>query len=379
MSKKYLISGVSPGPAGVGRVLEYLILNSNNFRFLFPPIGRTRSVKDISNLLNLNSIFLFFIDFFQFFKKRFIFNLYVNLLNNKEIVILHPQAIGYKNVEKLILKNKVSIYIMDNSFFCTKSYNYLNTSERACLLCLNLSYENAKKNNCTSFPINYTFEDYFSFLKFLNENSKRIRFITQNKGQTLLLKQQFGNDISYNEIGLLTSDMFGDNKNENESTGKRYDVVFHGDDTLAKGSKYIFEIAKNLPELSFLFPFNSTLQEIPKNVDFIKMSWTSGLKDHVVNSKITFCPSLWSAPIEGSVVKTLNLGVALGVFDSEYSFSKEIPSDSVLILTGSLFKDVELLKEFILSEEYKKIGINGKIFINEKIQKMTINFENIFK
>lgn len=378
MSKKYLISGVSPGPAGVGRVLEYLILNSNNFKFLFPPIGRKHSIKDINNL-NVKGIFLFFIDFFQFFTKRFIFNLYINLLKNNEIVILHPQAIGYKNVKKLILRNKASIYIMDNSFFCIKSYNYLNSSERACLLCLNLSFENAKNNNCSSFPINYTFQDYFSFLAFLKENSKRISFITQNKGQTHLLRQQFGSDISYNEIGLLTSDMFGDNENEDLRTEKRYDVVFHGDETLAKGSKYILEIAKKLPELSFLFPFNSTLQEIPKNVDFIKMSWTSGLKEHVINSKITFCPSLWSAPIEGSVVKTLNLGVALGVFDSEYSFSQELPSDSVLILTGSLFKDVESLKEFVLLEKYKKVGIKGKIFINEKIQKMTINFENIFK
>lgn len=379
MSKKFLISGVGPGPAGVGRVVEYLILNSNNLGFIFPPMGRSISVKKGLLSFKFKNIVCFFIDFVKFHITKSSFNLKMRILKNKDVILLHPQTIGYKNVKRLILRNNVSIYVMDNSFFCIKSYNYLNSSEKACMLCLEMSYRNAHKNSCVSFPVDYDYEEYFSFVTFLKTHIQSINFIVQNQGQLDLLKKQFGNEISYIEIGLLTSDMFEEQNLPLINTKKKYDFVFHGDNTLAKGSKYIFEIAKRLPEFSFLFPFNKNVEEDLENVDFIKMEWTTGLKEYVLSSKLTLCPSIWSAPIEGSVVKTLNLGVALGVFDSEYSFSKEIPNHSVLRLSGYLENDIKLLKEFILLENYREMRDNGKSYIDKKIQEMILNFEKIFK
>lgn len=379
MSNRYLVSGISPGPAGVGRVLEYLIVNSKNVIFIYPPSSRIISFKESLlkfEIVDFVKCFLFFI---RDYYKLYLFRINIYMLRNKDVVILHPQSIGYKNVQRLILRNRVTIYVMDNSFFCVKSYNYLNSSEKACILCLNLSFKNAQTHNCVSFPIEYSYDEYFYFLNFLKENKKQIKFITQNKGQIDLLKKQFGDDIIYSEMGLLTSDMFEDSKLLLIDREKKYDIVFHGDETLAKGGKYIFEIAKRLPEYTFLFPFNTILAEVPENVDFIKMNWTTGLKEYVFSSKLTLCPSIWSAPIEGSVVKTLKLGVALGVFESEFSFSNELPDAAVLKLSGNIEKDVELVKRFISSEDYKKVRIKGKNFIEGKISSMIIDFDKKFK
>lgn len=379
MRSRYVVSGISPGPTGVGRVLEYLKHNSKNFIFLHPSSTRNISFKESLFKLRVFDFVNCCLFFIRDLCKTVLLKINIHMLKNKEVVIVHLQTIGYKNVKRLILRNKTSIYVMDNSFFCIKSYNYLNSSEKACMLCLDLSFKNAQTHNCISFPVEYSYDEYFSFLNFLKENIRKINFITQNKGQVALLKQQFGDDIIYNEIGLLTSDMFEEPKASFVKDEKKYDIVFHGDATLAKGSKYIFEIAKKLPKYSFLFPFKNIYHEQIVNVDFIEMNWGTGLRDYVCSSKLTFCPSVWSAPIEGSVIKTLKLGVALGVFNSDYSFSLELPDSVVLKLTGSIDTDVKLIDKLISTEKYKLVGKEGKSFVENKISNMIQIFDKTFK
>jgi len=379
MNKTVVISGVTPGPSGVGRVMEYLIGYLLETTFLYPPSARSISIKDALSSLNFKLFFLKAVDVFFIFLKKKLYGIRIHFLNNRDIIIVHPQSIGYERVQKLIEKNSVSIYLMDNSFFCIKSYNHLDSTKKECLLCLDLAYENAVKQGCLSFPLNYSYDEYFLFLNFLKANKNKIKFIAQNLGQIELLKHQFGNDVSFTEIGLLTSDMFEEQKHKLVRVKKKYDVVFHGDEVPAKGSWYILNLASRLPELTFLFPFYTDSQEVPDNVDFISMRWNSGLKANIRSSKITICPSMWSAPIEGSVVKTLNLGVALGVYDADHSFSQEIPDDAVFRLTGVLDQDVVLLREFISSKYYKLTSVNGKKYINKKIKNMISNYEVFFK
>jgi hypothetical protein len=119
--------------------------------------------------------------------------------------------------------------------------------------------------------------------------------------------------------------------------------------------------------------------EVFPNVDFIEMNWTTGLKSYILDSKLTLCPSIWSAPIEGSVVKTLNLGVALGIFDSDCSYGRELPNNSVLRLSGDVVNDVELIRIFISSKEYIKTAINGKNYIDTKVAEMVSKYNKVFK
>lgn len=378
MKRKFVLSGISPGPAGVGRVLEYMISNSNNVSFVYPPVARTISIKESLSEFNfvklLSCIFIIFKTYF----KTFFYLSKLYFIKNKDVIVLHPQALGLKKMERLVVRNNVCIYIMDNNFFCIKSYNYLSSSEKPCFLCLNTQYDNSRINSCSSFPVHYSYNEYFYFINFIKNNINKISFLTQNAGQGELLKKQYGSNLSFKEVGLLTSDLFEDPKLWVLSNNKKYDIVFHGDSTLAKGSKYILELAIHLPEYSFLFPFDLEFSEKLGNVDFIKMNWTTGLKSHMLDSKLTLCPSIWSAPIEGSVVKTLNLGIALGIFETEYSFGKEIPDESVLKLSGNVFDDVKLIREFISSENYKVARVNGKRYIEKKILNMISSYNEIF-
>ncbi|WP_433833725.1 hypothetical protein [Flavobacterium anhuiense] len=378
MAKKIIISGIGPGPAGVGRVLEYLIENSQNFSFVYPAMGRKISIKDCILKLEFLKLFLCFVLIFKYYCKTIFYNSKLYFFKNKDLIVLHPQSIGFRKLERLIKRNNLSIYVMDNNFFCIKSYNYLKSIEKPCLLCLDMQYNNAVKNSCDSFPVYYSYEEYFDFLNVIKANIDKINFLTQNFGQKELLKKQFGENLLIREVGLLTSDLFEDSKLWVSENCKKYDVVFHGDSNSAKGSKYIYELAKYLPEYIFLFPFESQFEEKIDNVEFVKMSWTTGLKECVLNSKLTLCPSIWSAPIEGSVLKTLKLGVALGIFDAEYSFGKEIPDDSVLRLSGNITNDVALIRQFITLKSYTSVGIKGKNYINKKVAKMTLTYNEIF-
>lgn len=378
MNNRYVVSGISPGPAGVGRVLEYLKSNSEKYTFLHPPIARKISFKESLIKFSVFDFVKCCLSFTRYHFRALFFRIRIYTLKNKNVVILHPQTVGYKNVKRLVLRNSASIYVMDNSFFCVKSYNYLIESERPCFLCLAMKYENAFKNSCNSFPVNYDYAEYFDFIDFIKSNIENISFITQNKGQTQLLKKQFGDHIVYTEIGLLTSDLFEVQNLWVSHNDKKYDIVFHGDNNLAKGGNYILELSKKMPEYNFLFPFKPITTEVLENVDFIEMNWTTGLKSYILDSKLTLCPSIWSAPIEGSVVKTLNLGIALGVFNSDCSFGKELPNNSVLRLSGDIVIDVELIRIFISSKEYISTAINGKKYIDKKVNEMILEYNKIF-
>jgi hypothetical protein len=42
------------------------------------------------------------------------------MLKNEDVVILHPQTIGYENVEAMLIKLQYMLWII--VFFCIKSY-----------------------------------------------------------------------------------------------------------------------------------------------------------------------------------------------------------------------------------------------------------------
>lgn len=371
MAAKIIISGIPPGPSGVGRVVEYLINNSKGVKFLYPPRGRTKSIK--SNLLNLKllGLVLSVIENLTYIYQKFFYDLNIRFIQKKKIVLIHPQSLGFDNVIKLIERNNSSLYIMDNSFFCIKSYNYLDQTQEACFLCLGGNFHNAQNNNCSAFPLPYSYEDYFEFILHLKENYKKIRFIIQNNGQLNLLKSQFGSDLNYSIVGLLTSDLFEKELNVFDKGNVIYDFVFHGDHTLPKGSGYVLKLASYLPNYTFLFPFSKPIDAVNlRNVRFQTMNWSNGLKDAVVSSKLTFAPSIWAAPIEGSVMKTLKLGVALAVYDVQESFAREIPDNAVVKLTGNIEEDVALINSFISDNNYLTVGKNGQAFAKQKIAEM---------
>ena len=90
----------------------------------------------------------------------------------------------------------------------------------------------------------------------------------------------------------------------------RFDIVFHGAAIAPKGIFFLLKLAELMPDYSFLVPdsysnvYRVTKLEAPNNVSFVQMSWESGLRQAVSSARLVINPSMWSAPIEGALVKS---------------------------------------------------------------------------
>lgn len=256
------------------------------------------------------------------------------LINRDRVVLVHFQEIGSRWCGFFInaRTKPIWIYILDASFFCIRSYNHLPGEASECLRCCGGGFENAAANNCKPFPI----RDGRSipFLEILKREAAtgKLRFIAQNEGHAKLLQRHFGKDAIVKTAGLWTVDM-GDmpvSRKQSDTQEETYDVVFHADAKDAKGFPWMLQLAVACPELRFLFPFAMPAHGcFPVNCHFRPMRWESGLREMIASSPMTMAPSLWSAPIEGALVKSILHAPRVAVPIIATAFSAEIPESLV--------------------------------------------------
>lgn len=334
---KYIlvISGIRKGKNGVGSVISSFnnyAIGKNHIDFFFPDLFKFSNNKIIFYLQNK----LFLINKIISFIKVVLFIAY-NLFLKKyqKIIIIHPQSIGYYNL-KLIFKNseinrnlEVVLYLMDNSFFCVKSYNYLNKKEISCLACV----ENKQKailNNCRPFPnknknifkLSKIIENYLKYEKFI--------FYVQNQKQFEILKSIYGFNFKYKIVGLWTDEYnLFNNEIDTKLNDSGFNIVYHGSAHEAKGFLWALELACNTPSLSFLFPIN--ILNVPenyhnlKNCKFIDCQWETGLKYYCEQADAVIVPSLWSACIESALIKSLLIAKRVIVVENKTAYYNEIP------------------------------------------------------
>ncbi len=108
-----------------------------------------------------------------------------------------------------------------------------------------------------------------------------------------------------------------------------WDVVYHGYFVAAKGADWLYEVAKYAPDVKFLYACgrNKRIPGPRDNMRFQPMSWETGLKDAVTKAKLTLVPSLWSASIEGALIKTILAAPQTGVVKSPTAFNAELDDD----------------------------------------------------
>ena len=156
-----------------------------------------------------------------------------------------------------------------------------------------------------------------------------------------------------------------------------YDFVYHGACHLAKGLEYYIELAKLLPNYKFFVPSDQKDAEkiigrkiTVNNIVFKHCSWETGLKDVVVNSRVTINPSLWSAPIEGALIKSIAYGQRVATVKSEFGYEREISEyvDLIRLPLDTREAAKKLLCELKLYKQ--KVGYDG---FDKKISK------NIFR
>jgi len=350
MSSNYLISGIGPGKGGVGTLVQSLELRKNNFNY------RSLYVKNpsisILSLFKKRKLVGFFYELIMFFYSLLITHIRLLFIRNKKIILIYPQYFHTYFLERLIKNNEVALYVMDNSFFCIKSYNYLNGKE--CFNCISSS-DNIDKS-CTPSPRLWSKKNTINKLKKLKFLSNDIFFLSQNQHQSILLKKVFGEGIRGDIVGMDAGEFSQQLVNSKTS---KFDIVFHGGSVDAKGALYVIEIAKHLSQYNFLIPFTSSeiICNLP-NVHFIDCSWSTGLMDYVLNAKLVMCPSIWSSPIEGALLKSIAYNGNVAVYDNKFGFQNDIDPKAIIRLSDNMIASAEIVDEFISSKnsnsEYAK-------------------------
>lgn len=376
----YIYSGISPGKKGTGNFLTFFLkqFKDNNIDYKLitystPNIGYISiAAKKLGVVKILRSAYILVSRFF--FGKQ---------VNNSTVFIFHPQSIGLQKTTEIIKNNRVYFYVLDTFFFCKKSYNHIDGSS-PCFKCIT-NPNASKENNCSFSIFNHKDENYYNFQKAIYENLDTITFLTQNDNQSLLLKEKFGDKVDSKKLGMLIDlPIFIVKKDDAKLS---YDFVFHNTGLKSKGIDYFIELAESMSNHSFLIPYNrSNLNlDIKKNqkinnVDFISMSWETGLKTAVANCKIVINPSLWSAPVEGALLKSIKYNGCVAIVPGDFSFQKEIPLDTVIHLDTDITKSVKKLTSILISKKLTQgYKVKSLKWLNYYQKETEFNFKTFFK
>jgi hypothetical protein len=373
----YLISGIGPGPGGVGALMKNLgpIAKKRGFRVIAkwngPSIRKLLNQRRYAQVAKLVALRLF---------NRIRFYLVANSARGSKVIFLHPQTAGFKTLFRLVQKCEVFLYVMDNSFFCMRSYNFHPDDKAECLKCIGDAGNADEK--CTAFPAAMDREENIALLKKLREIAPRISFLCQNKSQSQLLKMHFGDNIRCITIGMNTGELRNWSPKElytsKDHTEKPF-ILFHGAAADSKGLDYVIRLAEQMPHREFIVPAPERELEhriVPKNIVCCDVTWASGLLNLVQEASLVINPSMWSAPIEGALIKSLAYNWNVASVKTEYGYESEIP-DSVGLLR--LPQDVEqaayVIDQYLLMNKISKTLRRSRIEWLERI-KSENQFEN---
>lgn len=277
------------------------------------------------------------------------------LIKEKNLILFHPQSLGFSWTKKLLAERQHTwIYVLDASFFCIRSYNHIEETGEICFDCLGGNFSAISSNNCKPFPCKQ--DHYLEFMHSLKEivQQGKISFFVQCQGHKDLIKKHFGEKTTAVNIGLCADFPPVGTKQVLPASAPTptYDVVLHTSNVSAKGARWAYELALATPDINYLFPFakNNSQQSthIPPNLSFIPMSWESGLKDAVISAKLTLCPSLWAAPVEGALIKSIFWGNQVAVVDVQSAFSAEIPPSVVHHLPNNIHAAANSIRNILL-------------------------------
>ena len=362
--RKLLISGIAPGPGGVGEFMTQIesIANTNIWDIKYP-----KQFKGRKNIL-IKIINEFFI------KKLFSISK-TDIKLYDEIVIISFAHLNIRLLKKIkLLAKKVVVYHIDNSFFCIKGYNHLPGSDKPCLKCLD-SLNFSSINSCTSRPIDFSKSRPLSKINIIKLMPK-VSYLSISEGHKRLIKKFYGNSAVVSVLSHYTKE-FDDLKITKKNTDK-FDLVYHGTDLEEKGSHYVIKLFSELSEYKCLVPFKRKL--IPKNIKAISMTWNSGLGDAVSNARVVFCPSIWTATPESSILKSLLNSVLVATFDFNNSFSNELSDNTIIKLTGNITSDAEIIRTTLSNPIKQEIRIKeSKSFVKEHLRKAKLNLISYFE
>lgn len=361
MKKNFLISGIGPSDTGVGRLMSKLVPNakSEGYKILIYEGGIS-----LRSLIYKKKYLSFFCEVIKKYLRKVYFHLIINFIYDSNVVYVFPQSAGLGVIFRLIKnRNKIFYYVMDNSFFCIRSYNVNPIDETECFKCLREKIE--PEVNCQPFPVWAKKEQLIDEMINFRKISDKVIFLAQNNNQAALLKSFFGQVIIH-VVGLDTGELalFNSSISNNQrvllSHSKK--IVFHASTHIAKGITFFLDLAKIIPEIVFIIP--DSRENVEKiiganvrltNVVFKPCRWETGLNELVKSADIVLNPSLWSAPIEGALLKSLFFNPNVATVATQRGYEEELYSTTQhLRLNRDYHKAGKQLREYL-----KKMNLNG--------------------
>jgi hypothetical protein len=271
------------------------------------------------------------------------------LVETPRLVVLHPQEIGTRWLDAVITRRArlgriTELFVLDASFFCVRSYNHMPGENAPCLRCLESGPSEAARHGCCAFPIRDPWAS--TFVKRIRQHALRgsVAFWVQTQGYRTLLTEFAGQGAKVRVAGLWTDD-FDDLEKSSPTVPPIADIVYHGSWHEAKGARWALSLAAAMPDRTFLFPCHKpAATEPPPNALFRNLSWDNGLAEQVQASSLCLVPSLWTATIEGALVKSIAHAPATAVVASSFAFSEELPDGLVLRLPADIGDAATMLR-----------------------------------
>jgi hypothetical protein len=327
-----IVTMIAPSQGGSG---DYLVEIRREFTDFYPihPVSPKTSFEALNKvLIEAQKIIL-----------RLFLYLIIPFIRPNKLFVYHPQTMGYWLTSLLIKKSSTIYYcIIDASIFCIKSYNFRRN--KVCTHCIERI---DPYTDCNFFPRKNNLRAFRNHRKTLNSNTDKIKFIVQTEGYKKIIKKIFGPSTSCSVIKMKFPSI---RKIYPSNKEKKYDFIFHGNKIEAKGSKYVLELSKRLSNFSFFIPYHLNTEQ--KNLFTKSINWRSGLDKEISKSKIVLCPSIWSASVEGAILKSMRLKVPVAIHVNLFSASNTlIPKNCFIPLSGDLIKDIEILETIVKNNE----------------------------
>lgn len=336
MKLQVIASMIPVGYGGAGDYLSHIAETHADYVLISPWLaGRIRNPKWLQIAVYA----------FEILAIKATLHLLTSLRLVRAVVVHHPQSLGYGLTRKLIRNSEqVDYWVLDASFFCKQSYNHHG---QPCTRCLK-TYD--PYQDCRHFPNRFvTKGTYLKFRACLRDHADKIAFHVQTDSYRRLVSGGIAAAKTIRKDRMLVPSFY--TCTARSAGGRTYDFLYHANPVSAKGYDYFLALARALEQRAFFVPSKrSAAAGELANVSFEDVNWNSGLQDRIDRSRIVLCPSLWSAPVEAAVVKSLLLGKPVGLVVSAYSLANELPEGCFIPLTGDAAVDAAELERIVSDE-----------------------------
>jgi glycosyltransferase involved in cell wall biosynthesis len=334
-SEIVFICGIGPGSTGTGALMIGLMAEAavgSPAEFIVKE--KTPRRRGWARLQKINP---FRVAHYFFSRVSFPWRVLRAARSDKEVVMLHPQTIGFPLFRQVMeARPHVWMYVLDAFVFCRRSYNCLPGETAPCLRCLGNDGAAADQHGCRDWFGSGPFQQHFPAWV----GSGRLRLMAQCESHARLLRTHFGPGAVVKVVPLSVPDIAVPSSTLVRPVRARPLAVFHGSCQPAKGIVHVIALAKEMPDWDFLVPSDpkeylqhfGSMTDLPANLHFRRLSWSEGLAEAVATADLVLCPSIWSATVEGAVLKSLAHNGLVMVTTHDSSFGSELPADARLAL-----------------------------------------------